>query len=110
MAAIDLSVVEMQRQRTKQQHHPSSATIIETTTHLNSASTSLLDKSEVNDFDDESLNDDDLAAIDRSVAATMDCKPAAGPTAIVTPEKAIEVSDPKSEDDSSNQVTADAVM
>ena len=111
LAAIDLSVVAMQRQRTKQQHHPTSATIIETTTHLNSASTSLLDKSEVNDFDDESLNDDDLAAIDRSVAATMDCKPAAAPTAIVTPEKAIEVSDPNlSEDDSSNRVTADAVM
>ena len=111
LAAIDLSVVAMQRQRTKQQHHPTSATIIETTTHLNSASTSLLDKSEVNDFDDESLNDDDLAAIDRSVAATMDCKPAAAPTTIVTPEKAIEVRDPNlSEDDSSNRVTADAVM
>jgi len=104
LAAIDLSVVAMQMQRTKQQHHPSSATIIETTTYLNSASTSLLDKSEVNDFDDESLNDDDLAAIDRSVAAKMDRKPAAAPTAIVTPEKAIEGRD------SSNRVTADTVM
>ena len=60
-AAIDLSVAAQQRQ--SQQQHPASAI------DSGSAAPLLLDNIDGNNCDDESWNDDDLAAIDLSVAA-----------------------------------------
>ncbi len=75
-----------------------------------------MDNSDRNDSKEEVWNNDDLIAIDLNVAATINCKQAAAPAAIVTPEKAkmsrnIEggYSNP-TEENNSNQVTADTVM
>ncbi len=75
-----------------------------------------MDNSDRNDSDEEVWNDDDLVAIDLNVAATINCKRAAAPAAIVTPEKAKKSRNVEGgysnliEEDNSNRVTADTVM
>ncbi len=68
-AAIDLWVTTRQSQSQHQQQHPTSA--MTASIDPDSAALLLLDNIGGNDCDEESWNDDDLAAIDLSMAALM---------------------------------------